>query len=425
MQAPRAKQKRLELVCAIDRKVPDMVEGDPSRLKQILLNLLNNAIKFTEEGEVLIEAQAKERGEGQVSLEIRVADTGIGIPEDRIGTLFDSFTQVDASTTRRFGGTGLGLAICRRLVELMGGTIEASSTVGQGTCFTVILPYQVTEPSPEGAIPEVRATDLSVLVVDDNDSSRTCIVDLLRRWSWTADEAEGVSAALKRLQTTPYDVILLDLEMPGISGREMLEHLPEGSAPVLIMGMGLTPHEARQLRNLGASGFVPKPVSPSLLMDRILEARFGSVEAAAQAQEEVPFDASLYRVLLVEDNIVNQRVCQRILQRAGFSCDVAADGREAVELHESMPFDIILMDCQMPEMDGYSATELIREREGDGPRIPILAMTANALAGDRERCITAGMDDYLSKPIDAALLVSMIQQWLVGKPSRPVAGSKK
>ncbi len=428
--APQVEERGLELVCHIRGGTPRTVRGDPGRLRQILLNLLSNAVKFTSVGQALVSTQVLSQAPESVVLRITVEDTGAGIPGDRLGSLFQPFTQLDASTTRRFGGTGLGLAISRQLVEMMGGTLHAESEPGAGSRFW----FSVDLARPVGASPAASAESLRgvrVLVVDDNAAARAAACEYLTGWGARTAEAGSGAEALALLRESaggaqPFDLVLLDLEMPGMSGeqaaRAILEDPALGATRILFLSPLTMRREAALSGVLGSVRCLSKPARRAALRRACIAART-SATAELDATPSLVRPPMLLetglrkraRILLAEDNPVNQRVASQILGKFGLVCEVAATGREALAALERAPFDLVFMDCQMPEMDGLEATVRIRERErarADGVRVAIIALTASAMHGDRERCLAAGMDDYLVKPIDRFALYAKLVQWL-------------
>ena len=419
-----AAEKGLELACRVDPDVPEYVVGDAARLRQVVVNLAGNAVKFTEEGEVVLEAGLR-RGEDQkVGLHFSVRDTGIGIPAEQKERIFSAFSQVDSSTSRRFGGTGLGLAISSRLVGMMGGRIWVESREGDGSTFHFTSVF--AEAGDGGAPPASPASlhGLPVLAVDDNATNRRIIDEMLNNWNMRPTVVEDGPAALAALgqagEEAPYRLALLDGMMPGMDGFELLERLrrlPAGAdLPVIMLSSAGWDDEGRAGR-LGIARYLIKPVKQSDLLDAIaavLGSGSGDPPAAAAGAAETPrVDAR--RILLAEDGLVNQRVAVDLLERRGHSVAVAQNGREAVEALQEERFDLVLMDIQMPEMDGLEATAAIRALEGgDGPRLPIFAMTAHAMKGDRERCLEAGMDGYLSKPVRADELYEAVESVAAG-----------
>jgi PAS domain S-box-containing protein len=405
--APRAWEKRIELGCLIDEAAPAGIVGDAARLRQVLLNLLSNAIKFTEKGEVVVHVDAEPTGADAYRLEFAVRDTGIGIPADRMDRLFASFSQVDASTTRRYGGTGLGLAISKRLVELMGGTMWVESEEGAGSTFHIDLPVEATEaPTPRsarGAPPQLAGKRL--LVVDDNVTNNEIVARLARSWGMEAVATTSPLEALARIQQGErFDLGVLDMVMPEMDGlalaHEIRRQRDTHELPLIMLtSLGRLP----QVRSSGVfSVQLAKPVKASQLYDAILQALAEQVSEPA-VDEQMPAvgipASSPLRILLAEDNAVNQKVALRLLDQLGYRADVAANGLEALEALERQPYDAVLMDVQMPELDGLDASRRIRERWPAEARPRIIAMTANAMPEDRQACFAAGMDDYLAKPI--------------------------
>ena len=445
--APRAHDKGLDIVLHVPVGTPTRVLGDPGRLRQILLNLVGNSIKFTEHGYVLVRVTSREDSMERQILDIAVQDTGIGIPADRVGALFQKFTQVDASTTRRFGGTGLGLAITRRLVELMGGLIEVTSTLGEGSTFRVTLPAILDKEIAAPAIGHGNLLGARALVVDDIAVNRLVLSERLGSWGMQVVEAENGATCMALLREaaasgSPFRFVLLDLAMPEQDGQQLARAIradPAINETTLVLLSSSSPKGgAEQLRADGFSAYFVKPVRSNMLYEALV-----TLAGAAAAGVGVPrlLTASSIRevagqhmiceggtlstvqpavagrrgrVLLVEDNRVNTVFAVRILEKSGWVVESAVNGREGVALHASGRFDLILMDCQMPEMDGYEATQHIREREGPGEHIPIIALTATAMQGERDRCLAAGMDDFVSKPISVSALNDTLQRWFPG-----------
>lgn len=405
--APRAWEKEIELGCLIDEDVPAGIVGDAARLRQVLLNLVSNAVKFTEEGEVVVHVEAEHIGESSYRLEVAVRDTGVGIPEDRMDRLFASFSQVDASTTRRYGGTGLGLAISKRLVEMMGGTMWVESEEGKGSTFRIGLPVEAAEVSTrvavQSALPELAGK--RILVVDDNATNREIVARHARSWGMEAVAMASPSEALARIdEGEAFDVAVLDLVMPEMDGfalaGEIRRHRDERELPlVLLTSLGRLP----QAQSSGEFAVqLAKPVKASQLYNALLRALAEHVQLP-EAGEPVPEvgkpATSSLRILLAEDNAMNQKVALRLLDQLGYRADVASNGLEALEALELQPYDVVLMDVQMPELDGLDASRRICERWPAQVRPRIIAMTANAMPEDREACFAAGMDDYVAKPI--------------------------
>jgi two-component system sensor histidine kinase/response regulator len=414
--ALRASEKQLELLCDIDQRVPAMVRGDPFRLRQILVNLLGNAIKFTGAGEVALGVKVDQVDGEQCLLQFTVSDTGVGIAAAVRKLIFDPFTQADSSTTRTYGGTGLGLAISARLVKMMGGEIWVESELGRGSQFHFTARLGAADGSAAVMHPMIPS-DISdaarVLIVDDNRTNRGILEGLLKNWGMTPASVQGGEEALSQLRAAresgdPYKLILIDLHMPGMDGFELIEriHQGPGAAPATIMMLtsGGQRGEAARCAELGVSAHLLKPVRQSELHDAIRRVTGGREPAAAPITRPSPElarkPADSLRVLLVEDNAVNQKVATRLLEKRGHRVVVTANGREALAALEEDTYDVVLMDMQMPEMDGFEATRTIRAMEkGTGLHQQIIALTAHALTSDRERCTEAGMDDYLTKPI--------------------------
>jgi PAS domain S-box-containing protein len=411
--------KGLELSCYVAQDVPAIVRGDLGRVRQVLTNLIGNAIKFTTEGAVaLLVERVAEQG-SSVTVRFEVRDTGVGIPAEARDRLFRSFSQADNSMTRRFGGTGLGLIISRRLTELMGGTIEFDSVVGEGSTFRATV--TVEQRPGVGRVDPSSVPALRVLCVDDDATNRRVLQRQLQSWGVTVDVAPHGHDALVMLGDAheagrPYDLAILDMAMPGIDGLELARLIRADARFVdlrlaMFTSLGLREHSALA-RAAGMETCLTKPVRPSALL-RIL-AGPPAETAAAQGGHAVQAAPSARRRLLVaEDNPVNQALARHQLAKLGYEVDVVANGREAVVAVASIAYDAVLMDCQMPEMDGFEASMAIRSREaGTGRRLPIIAMTANAMQGDRERCLDAGMDDYVSKPVSVPLLRAALERAL-------------
>jgi len=422
MFAEQAEKKGIELGCLVEADVPEVVVGDPGKLRQVLINLVGNAVKFTEKGGVYCFVKIKEESNGDVNLLFEVEDTGIGIPEEAKNRLFQPFEQADASTTRRFGGTGLGLAICKHLVELMGGSIDFESKLGKGTKFFFTLPLR--KGKPEKLEPRYDLEGLRVLIVDDNEVNRRILEYYVKNWGMIPETASSAKEALEKAiaayhRGEPFDVAIVDYMMPEEDGFSLAKKLKsqEVTANIrLILLTSLTRQGlGKQSKEVGFVGFLTKPVRQSHLYDCIamvmglkedsdtLVTRHTIAETKRKKKK---------RVLLVEDNPVNQKVSALLLEKLGLSVDIASNGKEAVEAVKKNDYDLIFMDCQMPEMDGYEATKKIRELGGKKGKVVIIAMTAHALEGDREKCIAAGMDDYIAKPVKKEKLEEILKKWL-------------
>ena len=414
--APRASEKSVELGFLVDDDVPAGIVGDATRLRQVLLNLLSNAVKFTSQGEVVVHAGSEPADTGRCRLHIAVRDTGIGIPQDRMGRLFSSFSQVDASTTRRYGGTGLGLAISKRLVELMDGTLWAESEEGKGSTFHITLAAEPVDVPARIALAEglPRLDGKRILVVDDNAVNREIVVRHARAWGMEAVAAIGARDALALIAAGgDFDVALLDMVMPEMDGialaRELRRQRP-GLPLLLLTSLG----RLRQARAAGEfAAQLVKPIKTSQLFDALMEV-FGQAGEAAPAAHAValeqPVPSSSLRILLAEDNPVNQKVALLVLDKLGYHADVAANGLEAIAALEERQYDAVLMDVQMPELDGLDAARRICARWPRESRPRIIAMTANAMAEDRDACFAAGMDDYVAKPIRPDALAEVLRE---------------
>jgi signal transduction histidine kinase/ligand-binding sensor domain-containing protein/DNA-binding response OmpR family regulator len=415
----RAQQKGVEIIYHVLPDVPGLLLGDPGRLRQILMNLVGNAIKFTERGQILVEVEVDSHDVDGVVLHCAVADSGIGIPKDKQDRVFEAFRQADGSTTRQFGGTGLGLAIATKLVQLMGGRMWLESEPHEGSTFHFTARLGVSD-----ARPEVLSSDLQgikVLVVDDNDINRRVFMAWLGRWKMVGTEAASGEAALEALTaaaaaSSPYALVLLDVNMPGMDGFQIAARLKGdatlASSTVIMLSSSGQPTESGRCQDLGVAQYLTKPVDQRELLSAISRAltleHQPTPRPVPQLRQPEP-STSRARILLAEDNAVNQRVAVGVLQRKGHAVTVAANGEEALAALAQQSFDLILMDVQMPQMDGFEATRLIREgKSGADSRIPIIAMTAHAMKGDRERCLEAGMSDYLAKPLDKKLLLAAV-----------------
>ncbi len=420
--AVQAHAKGLELVVDCASKIVDEMRGDSGRLRQVLVNLLGNAVKFTNTGEVVLEARLVERSGEHMLIEFAVRDTGVGIPADRLAVIFDAFAQADVSTTRDYGGTGLGLSISSRLVAMMGGELEVESEVDRGSTFRFSAEFELCNPGQvkrRTLLPR-SLKGLPVLIVDDNDTNLRVLDETLTRWKMTPTSVGSASAAYEVLeraveQARPFDLVVLDDQLPDEAGLAVARRIAEepklrGTPIVLLTSTELSSHVAR-CRELGITARVRKPVNQNELREVILETllqKDGELHGGVGAAPET--DRPL-AVLLAEDNPVNQRVAVGLLERLGHSVHVAANGREAVDALDRSQFDLVLMDMHMPELDGIAAACEIRSREdGSDRHIPIVALTANAMHGDRQACLDAGMDLYLAKPIHPVKLATTLRR---------------
>ncbi|HTB12074.1 MAG TPA: response regulator [Bryobacteraceae bacterium] len=422
--ALRADEKNIELILDVKPAVPSKVVGDPARLRQVLLNLLGNAIKFTSQGEVSIEVSVADAAARPTQLLFAVSDTGIGVPAAKLASIFKPFEQADGSTTRRFGGTGLGLSICTQLVHLMDGEIGVESEAGKGSRFWFRLPADVLEPA---AAPRARILeDSRVLIVEDGVKSRPILSAMAARLGAIVQTASSGEDAISELKETAFDLLLVDAQMPGWSAdyaqadgfevARFARKLPHPPAIVMMLGASGLHADAAGCRQLGVRDYVVKPIGEAELVAALDHALHGvENEPRAGAPAERPEMRPL-TVLLAEDNAVNQKLARRLLEKMGHHVTLAQNGREAVDAQTAEQFDLILMDVQMPEMNGFEATARIREREKiSGRHIPVVALTAHAIQGDRERCLAAGMDDYLTKPLNPAALAEKLQSVIAKK----------
>jgi len=428
--ALKAYEKGLEFSIIFDADVPDQVKGDPGRLKQVLLNLANNAVKFTHEGEVKIRVRLENSSRDRVRIRIDISDTGIGIPDDKLNHIFNVFSQVDASMTRKYGGTGLGLAITRQLVSAMGGTIMVESEEGKGATFhfSLELPRQI---SGSAAIEKAEQVDLSALrtlIVDSNSANRKAYGEQLRALGCQTAEAGSAAHALELLRNTVdtpevFHLVLLDRQLPEMSGPELAQQIKSEKGideiPLILFTVFSSRDDLSPLTEMGIDVCLNKPVKYTALFNALLKILGLEQEAGASDKERnktrpgrTDEEHPQIKILLVEDNVVNQKVAIKMLSNEGYTCDVAGHGQEAIEILDRAEYDLILMDCQMPVMDGYKATEEIRKIEGDARHVPIIAMTAHAIQGTREQCLKAGMDDYISKPVTLTAFNKILVKYL-------------
>ena len=430
--AEQAHGKGLEIALLVRPGVPTSVRGDPGRLRQVVTNLVGNAVKFTHAGEVVVRAGVAEESDEDVLVRIEVADSGVGIPAAARPAMFEPFSQGDASTTRNYGGTGLGLAISKQLVELMGGEIQVESEDGRGSVFTFTVRL-IKQPPPSRPVPVPRESlvGLRALIVDDNATNRFILAEQLNSAGIASGMADGGSAALDELRAAlasdrRYDVVLLDMMMPERDGIEVAQAIRGDAAltaiPIVLLTSGGIRGSAGAARAAGIDAFLAKPVRQSHLFDAIAAVlgRGGAREPLVTQHTIAEARPRAHaRLLVADDNVVNQMVAVAMLTKIGYRADVVANGAEAVEAASRIGYAAILMDCQMPEMDGYEATGEIRRRESGGAHVPIIAMTAGALAGDRERCTAAGMDDYVAKPVTIDELAGALRRCVDRDPSVP------
>jgi two-component system sensor histidine kinase/response regulator len=428
--APRVQDKGLELACLVNPNIKTGLRGDPVRLRQILVNLVGNAIKFTHQGEIVILAEQVNETETHITIKFSVQDTGIGIPLERQAAVFERFTQADGSTTRRYGGSGLGLTISQQLVKIMNGEIGVESTPGVGSTFWFILPYEKQPVGKKKTAPlhiePIEVKNLRVLVIDDNTTNRIILFKMVTGIGCRVDAVASGSKGLEFLRDAyriddPFQVVLLDMQMPVMDGEQTARAIladPAGRNISIIiltsMGQG---GEMTRMEALGCAGYLLKPVKQSLLNDALIAIinKNPKIDGETQFITDTSINEARHlglRLLLVEDNPINQKLAIIILQKFGFLVDTVDNGLKALEKFKEENYNVILMDVQMPEMDGFEATHKIRKWEAEkGTHIPIIAMTAHALKGDRERCLEAGMDDYVSKPLDLKELKSTLDRW--------------
>jgi two-component system, sensor histidine kinase and response regulator len=417
--AMRAHEKGVELAAEIGPEVPEAVIGDPVRVKQVLTNLIGNAVKFTEQGHVLLAVQREADRGGRGVLRFTVTDTGVGIPAEKHAAIFEAFSQADGSTTRKFGGTGLGLAISSTLVRLMGGEISIQSRPGHGSAFSFVVPFEAA-PAPAPSVRSGRLVGMRVLIVDDNAVNRRILETQLTRWRMKPTVVSGGQEALEALAAAArrnegFGLVLLDAQMPDLDGfgvaAEVGRRRELAGATIMMLSSSGEYADSARCRALGIAAYLTKPVKQSDLFDAICRILDGAtVEHAEGAAQPSELAARPLDVLLAEDNVINQRVAVGLLTRRGHRVSIANNGIEALSAIDRQSFDVVLMDVQMPEMGGFEAAAAIRSRERQrGGHLHIIAMTAHAMSGDRERCLEAGMDGYLPKPIDPALLYATIE----------------
>jgi PAS domain S-box-containing protein len=430
MLAPPAEVRKLDVLVEFPPRIPRRFVGDAGRIRQILTNLVGNAVKFTEKGHVLIDVRCEEQGTEEARIRIAVHDSGVGIPGDKMAALFTRFNQVDGSTTRKYGGTGLGLAISKKLTELMGGAIGVESKLGEGSTFWFTLPLKLDSDPWVAPVPAADLQGLRVLIVDDNEVNRRVLHEQIVSWGMRNGSFESGADAIQAMRQArenndPYNFAIVDFQMPGMDGATLAATIKEDPLiqdAVVIMLTSVGEWAAlRRRENIDIEACLIKPVRQSHLLNTLAAAwskRAGASTALAAASRNGAGDDRVgrltgtpVRVLVAEDNAINQRVAVRMLEKLGVRADVAADGREAVRMYRTMPYDLVLMDCQMPEMDGYAAAREIRGLQSSLQKTAIVAMTAEALAGCREQCLEAGMDDYIMKPVTLENLLHTVDRW--------------
>jgi len=423
MLAPKAEDKGLEFVLEYPSGIPRNLKGDAGRIRQVVTNLAGNAIKFTQRGDILISVHCLERHEHSAWMRISVSDTGIGIAQQKLESLFQKFSQVDASTTREYGGTGLGLAISKQLVELMGGAVEVESRLGEGSTFSFTLPMPGS--AEGGAVPAEIAVlkGLQVLIVDDNEANRRVVSGEVAAYGMRAESSASSEQALEavrkaRASGDPFQFVIADFHMPGADGAQLAAAIkadPANSGTIVILLTSISSwRELRGVESVVVDASVSKPVRQAQLLNALLTTWSKRLRPIAGPSAGLEQPGSLFalnanvagmsagrlvRVLVAEDNAINQKVATRMLERMGVQADVASNGGEAVERLKELPYDVVFMDCQMPVMNGYEATAEIRRQEGPNQHVRIIAMTADAITGSREQCIAAGMDDFITKPV--------------------------
>ena len=434
MLAPKIEDRALDLVLQYSADVPRHFVGDAGRIRQVMTNLVGNAIKFTPSGNIVIHVECQSIDTVRALMKVSVHDTGPGIPAAKLDSVFEKFHQVDGSTTRKYGGTGLGLTISKQLVNLMGGAIAVTSQLGEGSTFSFTLPLQLDANPYASPVPDDELRALRALIVDDNEVNRRVLHEQIDSWGMRNGSFATGAAALEALRQAcadgdPYHFAIVDYHMPGMDGAELARTIKADARlkeTVVVLLTSVSKWiEVRQKDSGTVDASLVKPVRQAQLRNTLSTAwsRKRQPASAAPAGASRPvedmrhvlterFGGRQVRVLVAEDNIVNQKVAARMLEKLGMHADLAANGREAVAMFDLLPYDLIFMDCQMPEMDGYAATQEIRRREGSGRHVPIVAMTAEVLAGCREQCLAAGMDDHLPKPVKMESLFESLQKWL-------------
>ncbi len=415
LMAQEARARGIELMCYADPNIPSILNADFGRLRQVIINLVGNAIKFTNEGEVVLEAKLVSKADNKAKVAIKVKDTGIGIPLEQQKKVFESFTQADGTSTRKYGGTGLGLTISKQIIEAMGGTISLESEPGVGTEFTCTIDLAIVLQTKQGPEP---LRGLRLLVVDDSATNLRIIQAQLKGWSCECDVAKSGAEAIHMFVSSPrdrYSAVILDMNMAGMNGIETAARIRETASfeelPIILLSSVGPNRSNEEFKALGINVALSKPTRPARLHNALMVV-LNKIKLEERNNQTARSRSNEERILLVEDNPVNRMLAERILTRLGYKVDSAVDGSEAVPLARARRYDAILMDIQMPKMDGYAATAAIRELpDGMGQYIPIIAMTANAMEGDRERCLSAGMDDYISKPFTQEQLRNVLEGW--------------
>jgi len=423
----------------VDPEVPSLLRGDPGRLRQILVNMTGNAIKFTHEGEVSIRAVLEKETSSHAVVLFRVTDTGIGIPAHRLKDLFSPFTQVDGSTTRKYGGTGLGLSISKQLAEMMGGRIGVESYEKEGSTFWFTVRFEKQSGEVQVSFKATdRVDNVRMLVVDDHETNRLLVRQLVESWGGSCDEASGGAEAIEKLlwaskEQSPYRAALIDMQMPEMDGEELggrIKADPRIDDTILVMLTSLGRRgDRKRLEASGFNAYLTKPIRQHHLHDALClalslknhEAKIGGGEGLITRHTLSEAKKQGMRILLAEDNPTNQQVALAVLNKLGYQADAVIHGREVLEAMRKVSYDLVLMDCQMPEMDGYETTGMIRKGKAgeNNIHIPVIAMTAHAMKGDREKCLAAGMNDYLAKPIDPQAVADALNHWL-GKAKEPI-----
>ena len=422
--AKTAHDKALEFICAVDPAVPHLIQSDPVRLRQILINLTNNAIKFTTEGEVVLSCKIQREDNEKIWLSFSVRDTGIGIPKEKQKSIFGAFEQADGSTTRNFGGTGLGLAISKQLIEMMGGALKLESEPGRGSNFHFALPFEKRKVVFERRnIPIKNISENEVLIIDDNETNRKILTRMVENFKMSAHAVPDGLKGLEFIRAHRVHLILLDVRMPIMDGKEFIEHLLKENlskdTKIIVISSSGSVMESKWFKAHGCSDFLNKPIKQKRLLEAILKAfrirpgKKSEQKRRAEDQTDTEHPLEHIRILLAEDNLINQKVAKRILQKEAIDVIIANDGEEAVALLQSEKPDLVLMDVQMPNMDGFEATGAIRALPGKLASVPVIAMTAHAMKGDRERCLAAGMNDYVSKPIQIEELFEKIKKYVL------------